>query len=61
MKIADIMKPVHMIHPSATLTQAVEMMVCQDINLLIIVDDTQSLLGCIDIVTLMKAIAPEYI
>ena len=61
MKIVDIMKPVHTIHPDATLAQAVEMMVCRDINLLIIIDDTQNLLWCIDIVTLMKAITPEYI
>lgn len=61
MNIVDIMRRVVSIDQNATLENAVEIMVKEDVNSLLVVCDDGKLKGSVDVVTLMKAITPEYI
>ncbi len=61
MDIVDIMRPVVTIDQDATLEQAVETMVTQDVNALLVVCSDGKLKWSVDVVTLMKTITPEYI
>ena len=61
MKIEDIMRKVVQVSHNDTLEQAVEQMTLQDVNSVLVVDDSGSLIGSVDVVTLMNTIIPEYI